>query len=187
MRFKNSSVERAHSTAKMYLNSLEEYGAAIETARANYKGEALAAKLSELQEAHATTKESAFSILEACKADMCAALDGISADSLDGKKITPDYELLRLPVTLTEDEIMTLNRRNADNPLFIRALREYCHSRDIPTDSIVDTFADRRTAVDELIKHTADIIRNDNQDAFSDLDAMGAYERLDSRIQGAAT
>jgi len=52
-------------------------------------------------------------------------------EALDASKITLDYELLKLPVTLTGAEIEQLYDRNWTNPLFVRALREYVQGKNV--------------------------------------------------------
>lgn len=65
------------------------------------------------------------SIVDAAVLRRDAAITQGRADSMDGSRITPDFGLLRLPVTLTETELQTLIDKNWCNPLFTRAAKEY--------------------------------------------------------------
>jgi len=179
MAFKNKSVGKAHSVTRFYIAGLKDRGPELAALNDNYKGTLLVEHTNKLQATYAEQKARALQEIETVKAELIAALD--SNKGLDAAKLTPDYELLRLPVILTGDEILELNRRNPNDVLFTRALRQYAKQHGIEAD-ITDTYANRRAAIDELINHTAAIIKNDDAETFRDLDTMGAYERLDDRI-----
>jgi len=90
---------------------------------------------------------------------------------------------LSLPATLTEDEVLTLHGRNADNALFVRALNKYVEDKGI---ELHHTIADRATVQREAINKawgTMDYsIRNGDQNLFAVYEKQGGQHEAETAL-----
>ena len=132
MKFQES-VDAVLRTAKNYETIRDEKPGKEADLRTKYVGEYLTSELAKLDDELANAKEvkdktfhdtqtALLGELAAMKAE--AAKKG-AADSLDGTKISPDWKLLELPTVLTVEQVQILADRHQDNPLFIKALKDY--------------------------------------------------------------
>lgn len=73
-----------------------------------------------------------------------------------------DYQLLALPVALTADDLRTLAKRNADNPLFLRSVGQYAKEHGMLEDreknADLHNLQYAKSGADEMAEH-ADFLR----------------------------
>lgn len=163
-------VEACRKIYNNYTEAKDKYGKDFRSLEQNFKGEELDRRIAQLKE-HAPSVENSVTTIKAYSKIYLDYLNALEADAMNPAKITADYNLLSLPVTLTADELQNLRDRNCDNPLFCRALREYFSKHETEYDTGVvldlqDSLATRRGIIENLTKELEKSIRFDNADGF---------------------
>lgn len=169
-------IEKTHTEVKDYIEGMKLHEAAIAEIRANYAGDTLAAKLAE-QEANAPNAEAAMSILDGYRASAQAEFDALTDKSLDSGAITQDYKLLQLPVTLSPEEVEKLHKRNITDPLFTRALQDYCRKNKVSA-TVYDAITPRRRELDSFFDIHKNIVRRNDSDTLYNCETFDNYKML---------
>lgn len=80
---------------------------------------------SQLQEKYAAAREAVKAAEVEILAELQAAAEREAINMLSVGNAENDFKLLSLPVKLSENELLTLAKKNKDNALFVRAVVEY--------------------------------------------------------------
>ncbi len=171
-----------------YLTGCKNWNAEANRIHRDYAGE----KQREKNEAHAKNKPSsadAIAKLQALETQYTDFLDGLEAEALNPKNVSPDFELLRLPITLSVAELQKLHARNCDNPLFCRGLKQYFsdHKDNYPAFEFID-FRDsveaRRDVVKYFIKECLNEIRHNDIEQHAITEQLGWYDGIEQQLNG---
>lgn len=145
MYFRNTCLAGVYAETAKYFKALEEYEKNISHINNVYANESKAQRLKENE----ATKPDKDATIERLRKYRDLLLEQLYETELDSKNLTPDFEFLKLPVTLKPDEITALYQRNIKNPMFTRTLKEYCNEHKIFID-IPDATAQLRNDIENF-------------------------------------
>ena len=177
MNFKNANVQRLYDAAKGYVDELKSFNDKSANIRANYAGDLLKSNMAEHMN-NRPDRVPVFAAMERHRDALYGEIDKMTDNALSA--LSPDYTALTLPVKLTEDEVQRLFARNSSDPLFIRALQEYCtkNEYDYVALGVCDPLIVRRKQVDNFYSILSGIVRQDDMDGLTDLEIMELDKRL---------
>lgn len=129
--FKNNNLQNFSKAMDHYFDEIRKFPGKACELRQNYTGEELVRRLQELNNDAITLKYQTQTIVNSSISAIIEAIDSKRRKAIDSSKISPDYELLSLPVKLSKDELEMLAVKNSDDILFQRALSEYAQKNEI--------------------------------------------------------
>jgi|GEM_PF-2123434 len=191
MDFKSSSIEKIYAATEEYFSNKRILEADIRKAQADYKGQRLSQEVEKInQEVERHKKAAIETINSACDGMSKKLNERLEKKAKEGAKmdagnITPDFEYLKLPVTLTEPEIMTLYERNHEDALFTRALGQYIDDRGITMkEPLSDGAAVRMNAVASIRDSFNRFITRNDETTMSVFTKCGSLSKLDDDLTG---
>lgn len=155
----------------------------LENAKYELSQSGYEAKRQALQEEFQQIYRSTRQAIDAAVKEAQARVEAAKSSYLTIGNAAADYQLLSLPVTLTADDLRTLAKRNADNPLFLRSVGQYAKehgmledrlgNRDLANLQYAQSGADELAARADFLRNTFD--RYASEDNF--LRVAKGYER----------
>ncbi|MDR1003193.1 MAG: hypothetical protein LBL82_08000 [Oscillospiraceae bacterium] len=181
-------IEKCREVYNGYLTAKEKHSKGYDELRQNYLGAELERRTAEHKQ-RVPDAEKAVAAIKAYTKIYLDHLTALEAAAMNPENITKDFDLLRLPLTLSADELQTLHERNCDNPLFCRALREYFskHEAEYSLDVVLDlrdSIDVRRGIVEDTAKELEKGIRFPDFDGFSQVGTELLLDMYSERLNG---
>lgn len=183
MEFTNKTAQTMFDAVEKYFTDKQTYESELNQFRQDYRGDKLNEESARVEGLMQANKAKTLKVIQQESENLLANIKP-QETKLDATAITPDFDLLKLPTTLTSDELLTLHERNRDNNLFLRALQEYVGSRDMKVSFSNDGIEEKRQAVYSLNNLLNQIVRENNSTVLSIAEKSGALAEYDAILDG---
>ena len=177
-----SNVTNAWDVVRIYYSRMEAHDAETKKAHDTFRGDALKRELVELEGKKPNLKK-AVEDLEMYRENALLDLEAIRMTAFDSKNLTTDYQLLTLPVTLTADEILMLHTKHIENPLYCRALQQYCGTHGIDDLlPLTDNIDYRKRAIEKCFVDMIDLVERPDAFALGFMESADYIQRVADRL-----
>ena len=181
-------VEECRKVYNNYLSAREKYNKGFAELKQNYIGTELERRTAEYKK-FAPDADKAVTAIKAHTKIYSDHLAALEAAAMSIENITADFEFLRLPATLSTEQLQTLHARNCDNPLFCQALRQYFSEHEAEYDRGVsldlrDSVTVRRGIVEDIAKELEKGIRVPDFDGFAQAGTELLLDVYKERLSG---